>query len=278
MEIIIVNKNLKKIITEIKKDKKENLFFVADFDRTLTYGHYNNIQVPSIMSLLRINNVLNKEYSFKSKKLFEKYHQIEADEKYPLNLKKIKMEKWWEKHTQLLVKYKLSKNHLIKTIDSEKLNFRKGFDKFINKLYENKIPLIVFSASNCGEVIILFFKKQKKLKNNIFFILNKFIWKNNIVKSIKKPIIHSMNKNEIKINKNSKMYKEIKDKKNIILLGDSTSDVKMLNNLNYKNVIKIGFLNPKYNKSTREYKKHYDIILKGDKDMNFVNQLIKKII
>jgi len=56
--------------------------------------------------------------------------------------------------------------------------------------------------------------------------------------AVREPIIHSFNKDETVV-KNFPIYKDIKDRKNIILLGDGLGDAHMADGFDYENIIKI---------------------------------------
>ena len=68
------------------------------------------------------------------------------------------------------------------------------------------------------------------------------------------------------------------DRKNILLLGDSTDDVSMAIGFDYKNLIKIGFWNRPTPKNQLVYKKSYDVLIKNDGSMKEVNKILKQII
>ena len=55
---------------------------------------------------------------------------------------------------------------------------------------------------------------------------------------IKEPIIHSFNKGETVVH-TMPIYQEIRKRKNLLLLGDSTGDVHMADGFDYENIIKI---------------------------------------
>jgi len=108
-----------------------------------------------------------------------------------------------------------------KVIKNEPIAFREGYKEFFDTLYKNNIPLIIFSASGLGyESIYYTFEKIHRLTDNIYIISNAFI-RDETGKAIgvREPVIHSFNKDETSI-KNFPIYEEIKDKKNILLLGD----------------------------------------------------------
>ena len=64
----------------------------------------------------------------------------------------------------------------------------------------------------------------------------------------------------------------------MILLGDDLQDLGMVKNLDYDNLIKIGFLNENVDENLEKYKEGYDVVITGDGDFSFVNELIGEIL
>jgi len=62
-----------------------------------------------------------------------------------------------------------------------------------------------------------------------------------------------MNKDETILKEIPEVYSAIKDRRNIILLGDNVGDLGMIEGFDYKNLLKVGFLNFDYDKSREEY-------------------------
>ena len=52
----------------------------------------------------------------------------------------------------------------------------------------------------------------------------------------------------------------------------------MAEGFNFYNIIKIGFLNDLNETPIEEFKKHFDVVILNDPDMNYVNNLIRDII
>ncbi|MBI4653355.1 hypothetical protein HY750_03835 [Candidatus Kuenenbacteria bacterium] len=102
------------------------------------------------------------------------------------------------------------------------------------------------------------------------------IWHYANVTRVKEPIIYLMNKNEIMV-KNFSCFNKIKNRKNVLLLGDSLDDIDMIEGFDYDNLIKIGFLDYDVANNLKQYKKNYDIIILNDGPMDFVNELLRKI-
>jgi len=280
MENIIISnpKELEKTIKRISKAGKEKLHVVSDFDRTLTKAFADGERVTSVINFLMYENYLTEEYSREAKKLLDKYHPIETNPAIPLNEKKKAMLEWWEKHFKLLIKSKLNKKHLEKVLSSDKIQLRKGAEKFLEKLKICRIPLVIISSNGLGgDVIEIMLSKTGKMYDNIHLVSNKYNWdKNGYAVSIQKPIIHSMNKDETEIKK-FPFYDAIKNRKNIILFGDSIEDMGMVNGFDYDNLIKIGFMNFEENKLD-DYKKVYDVIILNDGSFDYVNELLERLI
>lgn len=279
MKVIIPNpENLEQLKSKIKRAGCQSLHVLSDFDRTLTYGAVNGVKTPSIISMLRDGNHLTEDYAVKAHALFDKYHPIEIDSKIPIEEKKKLMQEWWKTHNKLLIESELSKSDLEDIVKNSHVKFRDGVSEFLDFLYEHNIPLVILSASGCGDAIQLFFQKIGRDYSNIYYITNKFNWdKNGRSISTKCPIIHCMNKDETILERIPKVYQSIKNRRNVILLGDSISDLGMIEGFNCLNLLKIGFLNFDYDKSRENYERNFDVILEGDGDFGFVNTLIRNL-
>ncbi len=278
-DIIIVNSKLEEIKKAFSKEGKNGLHVISDFDRTLTTAFVNGKPRSSLISVLRKGNYLCKEYSKKGEAMYDKYHAIEISPKISMKEKKMAMHEWWTEHFRLLIKSKLNIKDLEKIVKSGMIEFRKGCLEFLDALHNYKIPLVIMSSSGLGtESISMYLENKKRLYDNIYIISNSFEWdKNDYAVSVKKPIIHSMNKDETVVKRFS-FYKKIKNRKNVLLLGDSLGDIGMIKGFKYKSLIKIGFLNEKIEESLEKYKSAYDIIILNDGDMDYVNKLLKEIV
>lgn len=261
---------------KIKKKKWESLHILADFDRTLTYGKGNNEKKsPSIISLLRDGDYLDVDYRKKAHKLHDKYYPIEVDPSATREEKKEAMQAWWEEHYELLVNKGLSKQDYKQILDEGKIKFRKGVRKFLGYLSKKEVPVVVISASGTGEAIPMFFEKHGVNYSNTHFIINRFEWNDKgVAVDYKRPIIHSMNKDETVLSEFPDIHKEIKDRTDVILLGDTEGDVDMVTGFDYGNLLKIGFLGYKKTDARRKkFEQVYDVVLEGDGDFEFINTL-----
>lgn len=271
--------NLERIKEKISKEGAKNLHVLADFDRTLTKAFVDGEMIPSMVAILGDGSYLTKDYAKQSKELFDKYHPIEIDHTIPKDEKKKMMREWWEKHFKLIIKSGLNKKDLHRIIRSDKVRLREGVLEFIDLLHKQDIPLIIMSSNGLGgEAISLFLEKEGRLYHDVHIIANSYEWnEDGYVIGVKKPIIHVMNKDETII-KDHPVFEVIKNKKNVLLLGDHVGDVGMVEGFDYENLIKVGFLNENVDESLEEYKRNFDIIITNDSSMDYVNMLLNDVL
>ncbi|MFA5931262.1 MAG: haloacid dehalogenase-like hydrolase [archaeon] len=275
-EIIISNpKQFEEKRKRILMSGAKNLHLVTDFDKTLSKAFDKNKKIHTIIAQVREGKYLSEEYTKKAFELHAKYYPIEISHNISLKEKLPLMEKWWGTHINLLAANGMNKK-IVKDIAKNKIILRKGTLELIKELNKKKIPLLILSAG-LGDIIEEIFKFNNIKSKNTNTISNffKFDKKGNVT-GYKGKIIHSLNKEESEI-KNTPYFKKIKNRKNIILLGDSLDDLKMIEGIHYNEIIKIGFLNDKIEENLELYKKAYDVIILNDGTMEFATKLIKEI-
>jgi cytosolic 5'-nucleotidase 3 len=280
MENVIISneKSFEELKQKIISQGSGKFHVVADFDRTLTKAFVNGKAMPAIISVLRNENYLSEEYSKKAKALANKYHPIEIDTKIPHTEKKKYMKEWWEKHFELLIKSGLNRKNLERVINEGKVEFREGAEEFLDLLHEKKIPLVIISSSGVGDLIPMYLGKHGKLYENIHIIANLYKWdKEGKAIGIENSIIHVFNKDETSVKNHPEIYKEIKERKNVLLLGDSLGDLGMVKGFDYENLLKVSFLNEEVERDFEEYKKNFDVVITNDFGMGYVNKLVMEL-
>jgi 5'-nucleotidase len=270
--------NCNSIIESIKKDWIDNLHILADFDNTLTKAFVNWKKTASLVSAVRWKNwLLWEKCALEDTKLFNKYYPLEIDPNISLEEKNKYMTEWWEKSFELFIKYWLSKEILEKIWNTNLIEFRKWIKDFLKFTNKHNIPVIIISASWLWvESIENLLKNHNLYYPNIKIISNNYIWDESW-KAIwyKEPIIHSFNKSETVLKENPEIYNKIENRKNVILLWDSLWDHHMIDWFEYKNLIKIWFLNDKEDELLESYKEIYDIVLTWDSEGEILNDLLK---
>ena len=278
-EVLILNPELlDKKIEKLKEGGLGALHVAADFDKTLTYAYLGDKKFPSIISLLRDGNHLTPDYAEKAHALFDHYHPTEIDLKIPKEKRMEAMGEWWSKHFQLLIDSGLNKKDLEDIVQSERIKFRSGIKELLENLNENDVPALVISSNGVGDTIQMILEKEGLNFPNIHIITNTFQFDED-GKAIKpnEPTIHSMNKNEIAV-KNYPVFDLIKNRKNVLLLGDSIDDLGMVEGFDYENLISIGFLNEEVEKNKDEYLKNFDALVTNDGGAEYVNELMRRIL
>jgi len=256
-----------------------NLHVLSDFDRTLTKAFVNGKKIPSIISELRNGHYISADYATRSTKLAEIYAPIELDPKIPLDEKREKMNEWWTKHFKLLIEVGLKLEHIKDVVSKGRIQFREFSLDFFDMLNKNNIPLVIISSAGLGgESIRMVFEKENKMSSNIHIISNYLEFnEKGVCVGIREPIIHVLNKKEVSV-KGLPVYEDLLKRKNVLLFGDGLGDVEMIEGFPYDNLIKIGFLDEMVEESLKDYKKAFDVVIIGDGDFSFINDLLKEII
>ena len=278
--VIFTNKDqIEQIKKKMAQDGPEKIHILADFDRTLTKSHIDGKKVPSLISVLRDEEYLTPDYPEKAHKLFEKYNAIEENTSISEEEKKKAMREWWTKHFELLIQSGLSRKDIEQAVQSHAIQFREGFDEFLDFLKKHNIPLVIISSSGLGqESIKAHLRYTEKEYQRLYIVSNSYQWdEQGKAIAVNEPIVHTMNKDETVL-KDFSFYNKIKEKTNVLLLGDSLSDVNMIHGFNYTNLIKIGFLNEKVEERKEAYQGKYDIIIPNNGELTFLNNFLKDIV
>lgn len=279
-KIIISNKErLENVKKAMEKDGASKLHVLTDFDRTLTTAFMDGKSVPSLISILRDGDYLTPDYAEKAHALFNKYHPIEIDPDVPFEKKWAAMDEWWRKHFKLLIESGFERSDLVKAAVLGKVLLREGFNEIADFLDSRNIPLVIMSSSGLGsESIALYLKQAGKLYDNVHIICNEYEWDEaGRAIGVREPIIHALNKYETAI-QDYPAFDAVRERKNVILLGDSVDDVGMVQGFEYNNLITIGFLNDKVEENLERYQKAFDVVITGDGSMEYVNELLNELL
>lgn len=251
----------------------------TDFDRTLTKVFSNGAEHPSLISVLSRDGYLDEEYCREAEDLYHHYRSVEIDENIGYGKKNELMEEWWHKHYELLKRKRLNISDVRAVIESGVVQPREGFLDFLNSLQADNIPLVILSASGLGsDSIRLFFEKNNFSNENVFIVSNNLSWDNEgYFMGVAGPVIHSLNKKNIMIEK-FPFYNIVKDRKNVLLLGDSLEDADMAEDFDDQNIIRIGFLNNEVESRIEEYSRRFDALVLHDGTFDKVNQILAEIL
>lgn len=248
--MIIIKEGTKERINDWKCN---TIHVLADFDQTLTEG-----SSISSWGILSKSNLVPKEYVRERQKLYEHYRPIEIDEDMDYETKNKLMIEWWNKHISLLIKYKMREEVITRAAnDSKMMSFRKGAKEFLEDMRDKNIPVIIVSAG-IGNFIKQFLINNKCDFDNIFIVSNFIRFEKGIATGILADVIHSLNKNEVSLP--NEISKFVKNRPNIILLGDTIADIRMAKEEDRNNALKIGFLDEKIEENKKYYEEYFDIV------------------
>lgn len=230
-----------------------NLFVVADFDRTITNG-----SSKTSWSILSESPLVPKEYKNERQEFYNYYRPIEVDESLDYEYKASQMKEWYQKHIGLFVKYKITEEIFKNAAtDLRIMKFRPSAKEFIKFLHDNNIPLIIISAG-IGNFIETFLTLNDCYYDNIYVSSNKIIFKDGIAVGVDTNIIHSLNKNEVSLPDNIK--EKLSNRKNVLLIGDQISDLRMVDRSKHDHVYTNCFLCDENKSELEAIRKQFDIV------------------
>jgi len=276
---IIIHKpeELSEKIRKIKDCGTDSLHVLSDFDRSFTKCFVDGKKFSTSWAQFRNLNILGEDYLEKSSEMFEYYRPIEISTEINEEEKRSKLREWWEKHLSLLVEKGLSKKDIDFVVEKGGIRLRDDAKKILNFLKNKNIPLI-FISSGIGNIISGTLSREGVLYDNINIASNFFTFDDSGATSGFEGdmIINSQNKNEASLEKLA-IFDKIKDRRNVILIGDALEDLKMLGGIGYDTVISIGFLNEDVENSLENFKENFDIVITGDGNMEYIIELLHKI-
>ncbi|WZZ40129.1 hypothetical protein YC2023_036388 [Brassica napus] len=231
---------------------------IADFDGTLTRYRVNGVRGMSSHGILQQGNA---DYDAKREALYEHYHPLEFSPVIPLEEKTKLMEEWWSKTHNLLVEGGLTYDAIKQSVADSSIAFRDGLADVIEEVLRQKLHRT--------------FKNVKIVSNRMVFD------DDGLLVSFKGKLIHVLNKNEHALDMAALLHDNlgvdnggegeenayVKQRTNVLLLGDHMGDLRMSDGLNYDTRISIGFLNDNVEKSLESYRKAFDIVYLNDAPM-----------
>lgn len=259
------------------REGHEKFQVVSDFDMTMTQYYVNGGRGCTCHAIAEDGGELPASYTAEAHEVRDTYYPIEISPKYTQEQKVEYMIKWWTKAHDLLIKYDMREHMIPKMVQKVPIVLRDGLHWQLDVLLNHKIPFLVFSAG-LSNMIVEVLKQKATLHENIRVISNDMIFENDKLHSFSEPLIHSFNKGHV-AEHHATVFNEVKDRTNILLLGDSTGDVNMIHGFpNARNYIKIGFLNYKEEELMERYLEMYDVVLTGDKSMYPANVMIAAVL
>ncbi|MFZ5392088.1 MAG: hypothetical protein ACOZAR_02730 [Patescibacteria group bacterium] len=276
MNNLVISDNYLSKVEKMILGGKNDLLVLADFDRTLTKAFDSAGKKVSPGRSIRSMKFFKGNISEKLEDEYAKFKFFAADEDLERKKKVERLSDCFRKQKKIMVEAGFDKETLKELVDDNDIEFRDGFGDFLEYLSINNISLVIVSAA-WGDLIKLYLEKKGYLSDKLFVVSNFFIFdKHGAAVGIQDLVVHMMNKAEVRYD-SFDFYDEIKDRKNILLLGDTLDDAQMADSLDFENIIRIGFLNEDVEKNLASYKEIFDLVLSVDLDMSEINKLLFKI-
>ncbi|MDO8656412.1 MAG: hypothetical protein Q7K45_04180, partial [Nanoarchaeota archaeon] len=179
---------------------------------------------------------------------------------------------------ELMKECGMNKEVIKDIILQRKIQFREGALEFLDLLSHYKVPILIFSAG-VGDIIKELLESAGKITSNVHLLSNFYIFNEQgiVIEKKNKHFIHTFNKNEVEVKK-TLYYPEIKQRKNVLLLGDSLGDLGMSEGIEHEAIIRIGFLNEDKEKLLEKYMQEFDVVITDDGEMGYVQEMVTEIL
>lgn len=276
MKLISNEQKTQEIIAKMANGGANKLHILSDFDKTITAVSYiNGKPVGSLIGQLRAGGYLTADYAAASYELFDRYSHFEHDTHVPREQRMHHMEEWWQKHHELLIKCRLNRHDMDTVMESAHMKLRDGANVFFKILHQYHIPIIIISGGP-AYMIERMLSQANLLTDNVYIVANEYEFDEaGYMTKAKLPIIHSLNKYEI-ILREFPFFAELKERLNVILLGDQIDDLGMIEGFDYENLLTIAFSHRE--EDEQKFADKFDVVFGGNDNFNFINETLKQII
>ncbi|KAI8997276.1 pyrimidine 5'-nucleotidase [Pilobolus umbonatus] len=261
---------------------RQNLHFISDFDMTMSLYWVRNKQTYALERNISSHRVISRyskmtpEYTAETDRIFNKYYPIEVNHNMTWEEKLPFMIQWWTEAHESIIRQRLTRQDIEQMPEEISVDMRPCLDKLIKTCNAASIPFLVFSAG-IGDVIRSLLRKSNSMYDNMHIVSNMMIFdENDVCVGFEDPLIHIFNKSEFQL-ESSPYHKMIEERKNVILLGDSTGDLQMSQGIQHELCFNIGFLNHNIEELEPTYLEAFDIVIEGDANMEPVVEILKCI-
>ncbi|KAJ3271642.1 hypothetical protein HDV01_006512 [Terramyces sp. JEL0728] len=271
----IETKNLDSVVNKINQIHSQgldHLHFIADFDFTMTRFFHLGLRSMSSHSIINKSTYCSQDVKDKLSVLFSTFHPFELDHDITLEEKTVKMIEWWTSEHEILVSLGLTQSDLEACVDQNPVTFRPFLKELIDLATKLNVPFLVFSAG-LGDVIEIVLKKAGLLTRDMAIVSNRMEFGQDKIIGFKEPLIHTLNKNEAAMDKEH--YDKVKDRDNVILMGDSIGDLHMADGIPHKTKLTVGFLNTNVQNLRDLYLEKFDIVLTNDTTLETLYLLLQ---
>ncbi|KAG7569671.1 HAD-like superfamily [Arabidopsis thaliana x Arabidopsis arenosa] len=276
-------------ITLIRDAGPSKFQVIADFDATLTRYRVNGLRRQTSHGLLQQGNAY---YDAKRQALYDHYHPLEISPVIPIDEKTKLMEEWWSKTHELLIEGGLTYDAIKKSVANSSIAFREGVTELFEFLEKKEIPVLIFSAGLADVIEEVLRQNLDRTFKNVKIVSNRMVFNDDgQLVSFKGNLIHVLNKNEhaldmaaplhdrlgVDIGEEDEENVNMKERRNVLLMGDHLGDLRMSDGLDYETRISIGFLNDNIEKSLESYRESFDLVYLNDAPMWGALELVSRL-
>ncbi|CAA7052104.1 unnamed protein product [Microthlaspi erraticum] len=278
-------------ITLIRDAGPSKFQVIADFDATLTRYRVNGLRGQTSHNLLQQGNA---EYDAKRQALYDHYHPLEISPVIPIDEKTKLMEEWWSKTHDLLIEGGLTYDAIKKSVENSSIAFREGVVELFEFLEKKEIPVLIFSAGLADVIEEVLRQNLHRTFKNVKIVSNRMVFDDNgRLVSFKGKLIHVLNKNEHALDMAGPLHDQlgvdtgeededeanayVKQRTNVLLMGDHLGDLRMSDGLSYETRISVGFLNDNIEKSLESYRQAFDLVYLNDAPMWGAVELVSRL-
>ncbi|AEC09569.2 Pyrimidine 5'-nucleotidase eukaryotic [Arabidopsis thaliana x Arabidopsis arenosa] len=263
---------------------------IADFDATLTRYRVNGLRGRQTShGLLQQGDAY---YDAKRQALYDHYHPLEISPVIPIDEKTKLMEEWWGKTHELLIEGGLTYDAIKKSVANSSIAFREGVSELFEFLEKKEIPVLIFSAGLADVIEEVLRQNLDRTFKNVKIVSNRMVFNDDgQLVSFKGKLIHVLNKNEhaldmaaplhdrlgVDIGEEDEENVNMKERRNVLLMGDHLGDLRMSDGLDYETRISIGFLNDNIEKSLESYRESFDLVYLNDAPMWGALELVSRL-
>ncbi|KAI9490106.1 pyrimidine 5'-nucleotidase [Zychaea mexicana] len=267
-------------LSTILQDGRPNLHFICDFDMTMSRYYTRNKDTgalqrnPSCHGVPSLYSKMDPKFKITTDNLLNTYYPIEIHKEMTREQKLPYMIEWWQKAHAAMSAQKITRDDIRGMAEETPVELRPGIDTVLELCYTRALPFLVFSAG-IGNIIDEILKEHKLMFPNMHIVSNMMKFdEQGVCVDFEEPLIHVFNKSEFQL-ENTPYYKTIKDRANVILIGDSEGDLQMSQGVKHNLCLNIGFCNHDCEALEPKYTEKFDIVIMGDADFNPVIDILE---
>ena len=273
-------------LAKMQQGGSKNLQIVTDFDFTLTKFHMENgTRAFSCHKCLEeAEGVLNEDYVVRARELAAKYYPLEIQPGLEKKLRIQYMEEWVEKAHDALVSSGLTERDFKKAVQNaittKNILLRSRCQELFKVAEDRKIPVLVFSAGIANvleEVLSVGVYNGGVVSPNVRVASNKMRFRDGILDGFEGNVFHVFNKSATSLPLHTPDYKDVVNRRNVLLLGDSLGDLIMSDGLAADEVLRIGFLSDRVERLPT-YLNEFDLVILGDPDLGVPLNILEMIV